>query len=323
MPKNILIYGSIASWMAKEFITQVDELADSDLNVRINTEGGDVAYTYGMIAKFSEHAGAKSVHVDGQAYSMGAFFCCYAENVEALDVSQFMIHRASYGEWFEGSTFFTSELKANLVSMNKNLETAFRNKVDVEKFEALPQMQGKKTKDIFSMDSRLDVFMTAKEAKSIGLISKINTITPAKKAEIDNLMGARAAAVFVEPKQVEPKKKNMTIEQFKAEHPEAFAALSGQITAQERDRVGAWMTFVEVDPKAVAEGVKSGAPLGQTAMAEFSMKMVNGTKLAAVTAEAAPAVVTTPVVVAASTEKTEAEKLEAALVAELLTPKAE
>lgn len=321
MPKNILIYGLVSTYSASEFITQVDDLGGDSLDVRINSEGGDVMSAYGMIAKFKEHTGDKSVSVDGSAYSMGLFFCCYAENVTALDVSQFMVHRASYGEWFEGSTYFTPELKANLEITNANLMAAFKNKVNVEKFEALPQMVGKKLKDIFSMDSRINIFLTAKEAKSIGLISKINTITPAKKAEIDGLMGYNVAAQHVELPKVEPKKKNMTIDEFKAQHPEAYAALSTQITASERDRVGAWMTFVEVDPKAVADGVKSGAQLGQTAMAEFSQKMFAAAQLVKVEKEAVKPVTTAEIVTPAKGEQTETEKLEAALKAELLTPK--
>lgn len=320
MPRNILIYGGISSYTASEFINQIDEIEGDSLDIRINSEGGDVAYCYGMIAKFKEHTGAKSVSVDGQAYSMAAFFCCYTDNVEALDVSQFMVHRASYSEWFEGSSYFTPELKTNLETINASLMAAFKNKIDVEKFEALPQMSGRKLKDIFSMDARLNIFLTAKEAKSIGLISKINTITPAKKAEIDGLMGYRVAALVEIPK-VEPKKNKMTKEEFKAQHPEAFAALHTEITAFERDRVGAWMTFVEVDPKAVAEGVKSGNPLGQTAMAEFSQKMFAAAQLVKVAAGAAPAVVTAEVKPVVTGEKTELEVLEAKLTTELLTPK--
>ena len=177
MPKELLIYGQIYSQSTIDFINGMNEIGEDDeLSVRVSSEGGDVLYGFGMIAKFNEHKGSKIVKVDGKAYSMGLFFCAYADNVEALDTSKFLLHRAAYSEWFEDSVYFTPELKAQLVEVNKQLMDAFKAKVDVAKFE---ELKGVKLKDVFSMDSRIDVFLNAQEAKQIGLINKIVKITPA------------------------------------------------------------------------------------------------------------------------------------------------
>ena len=71
----------------------------------------------------------------------------------------------------------------------------------------------------------------------------------------------------------------MDLNQFRAEHPEVYA----QAIAAERDRTGAWLTFVDVDPKAVAEGINSGLSMTQKQMVEltrksFSKEMVSGVK---------------------------------------------
>ena len=71
----------------------------------------------------------------------------------------------------------------------------------------------------------------------------------------------------------------MDLNQFKAEHPAIYA----QAIAEERDRSGAWLTFVDVDPKAVAEGINSGLAMTQKQMVEltrksFSKEMVSGVK---------------------------------------------
>lgn len=288
---EILVYGGIESYSVSNWMQQIESAqGDSDLTVRVNTNGGSPEYGWGLVAKFQEFKGTKRVKNDGKAYSMGAIFALYADDVEALDVSEFMFHRAAYPSWFEkDAEYFTPELRANLERINKNFETAFRARVDVKAFE---KMKGIKVKSLFSLDDRIDVFLTAQEAKKIGLVTKINKITPSKRAELSTYIEAAAsfskdipeipesAEPKPEPKTVQPivdnqKSNRMTVEDFKAKHPEAYAAVYNAGVTAERDRCGAWMTFVEVDAKAVKEGVTSGNALSQTAMAELSMKALN------------------------------------------------
>lgn len=303
MPKEILIYGSIHQFSAADFINSINELESSDdLAVRVNTGGGSPEYGFGMVAKIGEFEGNKSIKIDGKAFSWGAFSCLYvpAENIEALDVSEFMFHRAAYPSWFEkDAEFFTDEIKSNLLRMNKNLEKAMRNRIDVSKFE---EITGTKIKDLFSMESRIDVFITAQDAKKIGLISKINKITPTKKAEIDSEMVSIAAKyeTVIEKQKPKPEvKKNikdkpktikkMTIEDLRANHPEVYNKVfnlgSEAGIATETDRVGAWLTFVDVDAETVSKGIKDGEQLSNTAMAELSRKQFSKEVIADVKAD--------------------------------------
>lgn len=317
---ELLVYGDIYSFSASEFIKAFSQIEGENVVVRVNTNGGDPQMAFGMAARLKEFSGEKVVKIDGKAYSSGLFFALYADKVEALDVSEFLIHRAAYGDWFEGSEFFTAELKSNLERINKSLEAAFRNKVDVKAFE---DMKGVKVKDIFSMDQRLDVFFTAQEAKSIGLVDKIVKITPQKKSKVNALMMSAAAKYTgIEDVQWKPAKETeasnkphtekvnsktnnkMTIEQLKAEHPELFAKVFGDGVKAERDRVGAWLKFNDTDAKAVVEGIESGENLSQTAMADFTVKMVSAQTLAKIKAENPEKVETETV----ETVETEVEK---------------
>jgi ATP-dependent protease ClpP protease subunit len=284
---EVLLYGLIWSQPAIDFINAINAIEGDEMTVRINSQGGDVNHGYGMIAKYREFEGTKKVKVDGQAASMAAFYLLYADEVEALDVSRIMFHRAGYSSWYEEQ--MPEAVKADLMEMNAMLEKAFRNKINVKKFE---EIKGMKVKDLFAMDDRKEVFLSAKEAKEIGLIDKIVKITPDKKTAINAEMQRIAATYGMDsgiqemksaaatqelPNKHPNKKANMTIEQLQAEHPALFAQ-AVQIGVQqgiesERDRVGAWAAFSEADPQAVKDGIASGKSMSQTQMAELTIKM--------------------------------------------------
>ncbi len=298
MAKEVLLYGRIDSEKAELFHEALQEAEGNDeLMLRINSIGGEPEYGFGIIAMFNEIKTAKKIRVDGQAHSTAAFLLCYAENAEALDVSEFLIHRAAYPIWMESSPNFDESMKGNLNRINASLEKAFRAKVDTVKFEALPQMAGKKIKDIFSIENRIDVFLTAKEAKSIGLINKVIPLTPSITAEIKGYAKAASGEekIFIPKEAIKPiepiiNKNKMTADQLKSEHPDVFNAIAKSAVVAERDRVGAWMAFNEIDAVAVAAGIEKGENLSQKDMAEFTRKGIAKGAVAAAGAEAIPPV---------------------------------
>ena len=285
MAKEILLYGRFGSYSSEYFIDSVNELSDTDtLITRINSGGGDVLAAYGMIAKYQEFKGEKLIKVDGEASSMALMFCAYANRVECLDVSEFMMHRAAYPKWYENSEDFTEANRESLKAMNANLRKAIEAKIDVPKFEKL---KGVTLDDVFSMDGRLDVNLTADEAKAIGLVDKINVITPSIAAEIE-ANNIRIAA-YNSPKKVaakeEPtiktnKSEIMNINELKTQHPALYAeAVKDGVTA-ERDRVNSYLVFADVDVEAVKIGIESGENLTAKASAEFARKMFSKEKVA-------------------------------------------
>lgn len=315
--KQILIYGRIDSYKAQEFNASLSEIEEGDdVLLRVNTEGGSPEYAWGMIAMFKDLPNSKKIKVDGQAHSMGAFLLCYVEESEALDVSEFLIHRASYGEWFESSTYFTESIKENLINVNKSLEKAFRAKVDIDAFEALPKMEGKTTKDIFSMDSRIDIFLTAKEAKKIGLISKIIPLTSTAAAEITSYAKAASSGskMFIPSVKKEEEKpiiqnqnlNKMTAAEFKAANPEAYASIQNEAILGERDRVGSLMAFHDLDPETISKAIKEGGALTATMSAELTRKAIAKTAVKEIEDESAVDVTVTDKT--GETAKTEASK---------------
>lgn len=301
MATEILLYSSIHSFTAENFIEKMEAAKGNDVVLRINTPGGDPQAGFGMIAKFAEHEGLKTVKVDGKANSMGAFFLAYADNVEALDVSQITIHRAAYPSYFEAREDFkgSDEFKS-LEKVNASLRKGLESKIDVEKFESVMKVT---LDEVFSMDSRIDVSLTPAQAKKIGLVSKINKLTSEMKAEIHTNAVAMAASLGVdvtelkEVKAEKPKveitktKKNkMTIDSLKAENPGLFAEIVKIGVSQEKNRVEAILVFSEIDVKACKELIESGDDLNPKFTAEMTVKGMKASTAASAEKDGAEAV---------------------------------
>lgn len=295
MPKDILLYGSIWDYQAMFFSQQIAEALEEDpeaeLTLRINSEGGNPEYGMSIILKAQEMRDQMKAIVEGQAHSMAFSLLAYLDDVSAIDTAQFILHRASYGQWTEGRPEFEGSLAAqSLTKTNKDLEKALRAKMDVEKFEALPQMKEKgwTLKDIFALDDRKEVLLSAQDMKKVGLVKTIIKVTPQKAAQIEKIFkaatstnsldGLRKAAQIQEPKE-EPKKVAMTLAELKAQHPAIYAEAKAEGvtegTTQERDRAGAWLAWQKIDPEMVLKGIKEGKAMTQTETSELQAKAVS------------------------------------------------
>lgn len=282
--RELLLYGTIYSFTASDFITAINEIEDGELTVRVNSPGGDVMYGWGMIAKYREFEGKKNVKVDGQAASMAAFFTLFADSVEAIEQSKFLLHRAAFPSWMEAN--MSDDERSYLIAVNKDLEAALRDKVDVEKFE---KISGISIKEMFSLEKRIDVVLTAKQAKQVGIVSKIISLSTSEKKMINAEMARIAASanpIEWTPFQIEEtqttatqeliKNHTMTISELKEKHPALYAQIASESVQQgieqERDRVGAWSAFMDIDAKRVKEGIASGKNISQTEMAELTLQ---------------------------------------------------
>lgn len=320
MAKEILLYSGIYNFTAQDIIEKLDENMDEQVDLRINSGGGDVFAGWGICSKIQEH-GNVNIKVDGLAASMAGVLCLFGDKVECLSVTRFMLHRAS-------APVETPEEKALLDSINKDLKSQMKKKIDGAKFK---EVHGYTIDELFEGEETKDCWMTASVAKKIGLVDSIKKLSP-EEVVAQNLFYMKVAAEH----KTEEKSKNkiMTLAELKAQHPAIFEAAANEgfklgLTegaSQEKDRIGAALVYMSIDPEGVKAIIASGKPMTQTQISEFTMKMFSKEGLEKLSASAAAPTATgaaaAPVTAevknpAAAVVSPEAKKFEEELMARL------
>lgn len=180
-----------------------------------------------------------------------------------------------------------------LDNMNKHLRAAMEAKLDIPEFE---KIAGVTLDEFFNSEKVIDVNLNAKNAKKIGLIKKIRNLAPEQAQALAQKFAAYNSNQPSKPP-TKAKKTTMTLEEFKADNPTAYndifnkGVVDGK--SKEKDRVQAWSSFINIDAKAVAEGIKSGDDLSQAAMADFAVKGLEVKQLEAIEAKNADKTKTT------------------------------
>tara|TARA_R110000796_G_scaffold60642_9_gene140319 strand:- start:8394 stop:9341 length:948 start_codon:yes stop_codon:yes gene_type:complete len=262
MAKELYLYNPIYSYTAEDFMRSLEENKDEEITLRMNTPGGSVFDGYGMLAKMKEH-GNVTIMLDGMAASMGAFMLPFAKKVIAYDLAKVMIHRA---DAYTGGD--ETRIK-NLADINKTLRAKFEKRVDKDKFL---EVTGKTFDDVFNASERLDIWLTAKDAKKIGLIDEVRVMTPEIQASISASMGGGFTAIT--PIKEKIIIENMTKDEFKAKHPEVFASVVSDARESEQERVEAWMSFQDTDKEAVTAGIASGKEPSTKEIIAFAQKAI-------------------------------------------------
>lgn len=286
---EVLLYSPIYSSTAADYIAKLNAVDGKGVTVRMNCPGGDVYSAYGMIAKFNELKGSKKIKVDGMAASAGFYMCASVDDVECLDVSGFLVHRAAYPSWVENDKeAFTDELKASLNKTNDKLRAILERKVSSDVFKSVTNVS---YDDMFSLDARLDVELTSDQMEALGWVKKINKLTAQKKSEIIALSASYGIAAFSK----QTNKDEMDIKNLadlKAQAPQIYK----EAIEEERARIEAWMVFNDVDAKAVEAGIKSGKELDRVSSAEFTKKIAAKAALTNLNkdGEEVPAITTEP-----------------------------
>lgn len=268
MAKELYIYSPLYDFTAESAVKALNGVSnDEDLTIRMNTPGGNVLAGWSIISKLSERTGKTSVIIDGQASSMGAIMLMFADEVTANDTSLIMFHKAAYSSWYEPNDREKQILK--------NINAQFQEKL-TKKVEGKPGAQ-KFLDKLFEADVRNDVDITPVEAKKLGIVDEIKTLEP-KAYDFSIQVCAIHETESPKPWAHNNNLNNhsMNLAELKAKHPELYAEIYGlgekSGVNAERDRVGAWLAFAEVDVTAVTKGIKDGENISQTAMAEFAAK---------------------------------------------------
>jgi len=293
--KQILLYSAIYDFTAADFIERINEVENEDITVRLNSPGGSVFAGWGMVSAIAEHKGKTTLKVDGNASSMAFFLSLFFDKVEALDVTSFMIHRATgYVE--------NEEDQKLLNTINSILRSKLEQRIDSKLFK---DVTGSSIKDIFEAEKRKDVWLTAKDAQKIGLVDKVTRLQPREIEAIRNNLVAFSE--FSQGSENEIKsnlqgskvidlkgvtktnnnliKKNMTIAKFKEEHADIYAQILALGAENEKDRVQAWLAFSDIDIEEVTSGIKSDKLVSQKVIAEMSRKAISNLTIKELEAE--------------------------------------
>ncbi len=276
---KILFNQPFYSFYVEEYIKAINEIekeGDDNLDIAYNTPGGSTFQGWTLINSVAGFKGKTSLRATGHVASMGIPLCVMVDHCEALDVTQFMLHRAIM--WTDSE----DEVKL-LKRINADIHKKLKAKIDDKK---LKEISGFNLKEIFEAEPRVDVWLTAKEAKDINLINKVVKLE--RKAEAQAFFSgfeSPIAETEVKEKEIESKENKtnhkkdnqMDLEKLKKEHPEVYKAAVALGQTTERDRVGAWAVFYDVDPEAVQKGIKEGADLSATDQAGFSRKVAEAT----------------------------------------------
>lgn len=299
MAKELYLYSPIFDFTAEALLASIEENMGSDIVLRENTPGGSVFSAYGIYTKVKEH-GNVHLKVDGCAMSGGAFLPFYAKSSECLDTTRFMFHRADmYVEDGVDQAF--------LDGINRDLKAQMKAKIDAAKWK---EITGYSIDDLFNPETRLEIYLSGKQAKDLGIVNKVVKLTPQMGKEISaftDKMNSLAAHATTEPIVKNSNTKNMTAEEFRQQNPTDYAEILALGVAQERDRVEACMVYNDIDPVAVKAAIESGKPFTQKQMAELNLKAVSGKLLEKVTADS-PADVTAAAVDKTAVTQTAEEK---------------
>lgn len=283
---EIPMYFPILSVTAEEMINRIEESKDEDLTIRMSTPGGSVASGWGIAAKLKEFENNVTIKVDGMAASMGFVLLMYADQVEALDVSRLMVHRADM-------VVDTEEERKILETVNQELKSKLKKKVDNKKFK---EITGYSIDQVFdSSKERVNVWISGKQAEQLGIVDKINNLDPKNSSakalqQLDVAANYEGTDVYAwkEPEE-EPTNKeetssnhqnleNMDYKNLKAQYPELFNQIKdegkNEGIEQERERVKSCLTFVEADQKEVVRMINEGEELKQSKQVELQNKLL-------------------------------------------------
>ncbi len=286
MNEKLLLFTSIFSYSAEAFVKSLNEIPeDQDVEIWMNSPGGSVFAGWSIIGALSQRTGKNNVKVFGDASSMAAYMLLFMDNVEAIDVSNFTIHRAD-------GYVSTDEDKAFLAKVNSDLRKKMEKKIDSKLFS---EVTGYSFDDIFDPEKRINANLSAKQAKKIGLIDKIIRLEPNQiaaftdrfigfhafddKEIIEKSQGSEKETKVIAEKKIEVKQKQekkMTKEELKAQYPDIYNAIyeDGKTAgiAAEKDRIEAVLEFADIDLEACKKVVQEGKQPSAKFFAEMARK---------------------------------------------------
>lgn len=296
MAKEIPVYYPFYDFTIADCIERIHDAMGDDLTMRICSGGGSVFAAYGMYAKIKEH-GNITMKVDGVAASAAGIACLFASDVQCLNVSKFMLHRADMYVR-DGD----QETQNMLDDVNRDIKSMMKKRLNQNSFK---EITGMSIDDMFEGEQK-DVWLNAKQAKQIGLVSKIVKLEPAELEAMEQSWHKIAATLNIDNKIETQKITNMSAQELKEKFPAIYNEVFQLGASFEKDRIESFMAFIEVDAAGVKAGIESGKPITAKQISEFTLKSVTASAALAKLAEEGKNGVSTT---APAGEKTEKDKV--------------
>lgn len=225
MANPILLYRSIWEDTAEDITNQIFNYPeDEEVKIWMNSPGGMVTAGWALIGALKDRDKGFSTKIMGDASSMAFNMLLFSNYNEALDSSNFLIHRAaSYWE-----DIMTNEEKKDIEDRNKVIRKKMSQRINEDKFI---EVTGKSFDDIFDMTQRLDVRLNAQQAKKIGLVDKIIKLDTKKLEAIESRFFYDVAALSENQEiksSINIKSKKMGLKDlFKSKDPLLTATIDG------------------------------------------------------------------------------------------------
>ncbi len=158
---DIYIFDEIGTYgvTAQEFITDIKDLKDMPINLRINSLGGDVFDGMAMYNVIKRREAKTTVYIEGIAASIATIIALGADEVVMAENSLFMIHNAWGGTMGEAKDMRKSA--DTLDKISNELTDIYRKKTGLS-YDVLAQMMDEET------------WLNADEAYELGFIDTIS-----------------------------------------------------------------------------------------------------------------------------------------------------
>jgi ATP-dependent Clp protease protease subunit len=203
----IYLYDAIVSdnyWggvSALDFVKELSAITAPNIELRINSPGGDVFAARAMAQAMKEHPSQITAHVDGYAASAATFLVIAADSSVISDGAMFMIHNA----WTiaAGNAKDFADMSALLSRTDQTIVTDYMAKTGA-------------TEDQVKAWMAAETYFYGQEAVDAGFITALATTAP--KNEIDWDLSAYAKAPPPEPDTLQQNQNRLRIMQALMPH---------------------------------------------------------------------------------------------------------
>lgn len=288
---ELLVYGDIYDWwgevQSREFAEQLQAITAETIDVRINSNGGSVFAAQAIYSSLKRHPAKINVYIDGIAASAATIIMSAGDWVYMPENAMLMVHNPMVGLHDSFNADELREFADALDAVQKTILAAYREKTGLDD-ETLIELLSK------------DRYITAAEAKELGFVDEIGPalkIAASRKGssviingltiqedrykrlpeDWRNAVESPLNQSGASGKTTEKERKVMTLDEFKAQHPELYKAAMAAGQEQERARIKAIDEMVMPGYEALAAKAKFETGLAPEA---FAVELIKAEKAA-------------------------------------------